>query len=264
MVSARSTSSPWRPSHRTVSATIRRGDRRPPQGGLPRLVRQPRRRLDGPAVRKPADAATDAGGGRGRRLYPDAFPQRRAEDAECGLAGAGDRRGAGRAARPRAALPAPARRREPGRRSGSRDRPVRHPDGRRRAAASEVDELGADAWSHGASRRAWPAGCRPALPGRRGRRRLSATRSEHRRPTWPTAADRRGCGHRRAGFASALLDGCSRRPPPAARTGCCSRCGRTTGRARLLRRPRLRRGRPAPALLPRRRHRRRPPAPART
>ena len=57
---------------------LRRRHRRPPQGGLPRVVRRPGARLDGPDVVRPADAATDRPvAGEGGVLYPEAFPDRR-------------------------------------------------------------------------------------------------------------------------------------------------------------------------------------------
>ena len=75
-------------------------------------------------------------------------------------------------------------------------------------AASEVDNLGADAWSRGWSRRASPAGCRPCTtwsPSRTHRlvghavASLAGDIAELQRIA--VAAD-----HRRAGVASALLD----------------------------------------------------------
>ena len=109
-------------------------------------------RLDGPEVGKPADLATElAGGGGGRRPLPGGVPAPgRAGAAQRRLAGPGDRRRARRAARPRAALPAPARR------GDARDaqeglvkvRPATEAD-TDAIAASEADNLGADAWSDG-------------------------------------------------------------------------------------------------------------------
>ena len=71
------------------------------------------RRLTDPVVDKPAALATDgAVVGEGPSLYPDAFPHAvGSAPPQRGLAGSYRRRGAGRAARPRAALPAPPRRR---------------------------------------------------------------------------------------------------------------------------------------------------------
>ena len=68
-------------------------------------------RLEGPVVDKPAALATDGPVvGEGAPLYPEHFPHAAGPGARRRLAGAGGGRGAGRAARPRAALPAPARR----------------------------------------------------------------------------------------------------------------------------------------------------------
>ena len=115
------------------------------------------RRLDGPDVVRPGDAATDAPvAGEGGVLYPEAFPAPMpARAAERRLAGAGGGRGARRAARPRAALPAPPRRGRP------RDTEagvvtvtptevrLAGPDDADAVAALEHDALGSDAWSHG-------------------------------------------------------------------------------------------------------------------
>ena len=115
------------------------------------------RRLDGPEVVRPADAATDRPvAGEGGVLYPDAFPDRRTPGAaERRLAGPRGRRGARRAARPRAALPAPSRRRRARRTEAGvvsvTEVEVRlaGPDDADAVAALEHDALGSDAWSHG-------------------------------------------------------------------------------------------------------------------
>ena len=74
------------------------------------------RRLDGPDVLRPADAASDLPvAGEGALLYPDAFPHAHPPVLPSAvLAGPRRRRGAGRAPRPRAALPPPPRRHRPG------------------------------------------------------------------------------------------------------------------------------------------------------
>ena len=70
-------------------------------------------RLSGPVVDRPDAVATDLPvAGEGAVLYPEAFGRPVAPDAaERGLAGARGGRGAGRADRPRAAVPAAPRRR---------------------------------------------------------------------------------------------------------------------------------------------------------
>ena len=224
-------------------------------------------RLDGPDVARPADVATERPVvGEGAVLYPDAFPHAGGpDDAERGLAGPGDRRGARRAARPRAALPAPSRRRR------ARDAQAGLVSVRAATdadvdaiAASEADNLGADAWSHGlvAEGVAGPAADRP-LPRRRGRGRRGRPRGGERgRRRRRAAADR---GRLRLAAPGAwperLLDEVVALAVRRTATGCCSRCARTTtaalafyaaqGFVELDRRP---------PLLPRRRHRRRPGA----
>ena len=94
---------------------LRGGHGRPPQGGLLRDVR-PRRQPAGRSRRRQAGRAGDraARGRRGCRPLPRRLPERHGPDpTERRLAGARDRRGAGRAARPRAALPPPPGRRAP-------------------------------------------------------------------------------------------------------------------------------------------------------
>ncbi len=108
-------------------------------------------RLDGPMVAKPADVATGVPVvGEGAVLYPDAFPHATGPTRpSAGMARQGDRRGARRALRPGAALPAPARRRGAGDAQAGlvtvRPATVADVDA---LAASEADNLGADAWSH--------------------------------------------------------------------------------------------------------------------
>ena len=199
-------------------------------------------------------------------LYPDAFPRpARARAAQRRLAGPRGRRGAGRAARPRAALPAPPRRgRARGTRSGCRDRAavaVRWPDPttptrwppwsatprRRRLVAGRSSPRASRAGSRPRST-SWP-------PRTTQRRRLR--RGQHRRRPRRAPADRGGG------------DPPSYRPRlrPARRGSSTRPLTRHADRLllevrednhvalRLLRRPRLRRDRPAAALLRRRHHR---------
>ena len=111
--SARSTSSPSRPSTPARSAPdfVVATDARRKEVYLAAYDD------DGGAARRPVGRQAGrrrdraAGRGRGRVLYPDAFPHAAGPTMPSAGWLAGDRRGAGRAARPRAALPPPARRR---------------------------------------------------------------------------------------------------------------------------------------------------------
>ena len=176
----------------------------------------------------PTRVATDAPVvGEGARALPRGLPARRRPGAaQRRLAGAGGRRGARRAARPRAALPAPPRRRGPRRRpSPSRDPASPGPPTPSVLADLEAANLGADAWSPGLV----AAGVVGDLPtvdlvggrGRRGRGRL------RRRPA--SSAD------------IAELQRIARRPGPPAygpgRASCwpsCVAAARAEGADRLL------------------------------
>ena len=132
-------------------------------------------------------------------------------------------------------------------------------------AASEADNLGADAWSH--------ALVEEGVAGRLPTVHYLVAEEEHRLVGHAVASLAGDVAelqriavaaeHRRAGVATALLD----EVLALAAAGGADRVllevrEDNARRARLLRRTRLRRGGPAPALLPRRCHRGRPPAPA--
>ena len=223
------------------------------------------------AARRPArrPAGRQAGGPRDRRA--GRRPGRRCSTPTRSRTGSARRRpsagwlarvrgrGARRAERPRAALPAPPRRR-------GRARPQAGLVTVRAATADDVpaiadlelDNLGADAWSEGLVREG--VARQPAddqLPGRRGRTArvvghatasVVADIAELQRIAVDPA-------HRRTGLASELLDAVVAAGPRGRRRPAAARGARGQRRRdRVLRRPRLRRGRPAPPLLPRRRH----------
>ncbi len=193
-------------------------------------------RLDGPVVDKPADARDRAaGGGGGRAALPGGLPERRrAGAAERRLAGARDRRGAGRAAatpsRSTCAVPTPRSRapRSRCREDGpSGDRPTTWPRSSRSRPRTSAPTPG----RRTCSPRAWPAGCRrsttwsprwTAPSSGHAVASLAGDIAELQRIAVTPAA-------RRTGVASDLLEAvvalaAARR----ARTGCCSRCARTT------------------------------------
>ena len=219
-------------------------------------------RLDGPLVDKPATLRTDLPVvGEGALPLPRGLPERHRPAApRRRLAGARGGRGAGRAARPGAAVPAPPGRRR-ARAAEARLVTVRPatPDDVPAIAALEEANLGPDAWSFGLVEE----GVKGALPTIRylvaevdgevvghAVASIVADIAELQRIAVDPA-------HRRHGLATALLDavlvgghGGRRRPSPARGPR------EQRGRHRLLRRPRLRRDRPPAPLLPRRRHRR--------
>ena len=211
-------------------------------------------RLEGPMVAKPAVVATEAPVvGEGAVLYPDAFPH--AAGPTMPSAGwlarviAEERVGLHDPEplylrRPDAAMP--------GLPSGSRDRPDRHPDGRRRDRGLRGRNLGADAWSH--------ALVEEGVAGRLPTVHYLVAEEEHRLvghavaslpATSPSSSGSRWLRTTGApGVASALLEAVLALSAAAARPGAPRGPGGQRGRARLLRRSRLRRGGPAPALLP--------------
>ena len=206
----------------------------------------------GPVVEQPADGRHRRPGrrARARRSTPTpsrtpsapAAPERR-------LAGAGGRRGARRAARPRAALPAPPRRGRP--RPAQAGLVIRPAGARRRGAAIadlELDNLGADAWSaalvaEGVSGELPTVSYLVAEVDGRVVGYAVASVVADIAELQRIAVDR---AHRRTGLATALLEGVlslargRRRRPGAARGARGQR-----RRARVLRGGRLRRDRPA-------------------
>ena len=200
-----------RARRRRGRARLRGRHRRAPQGGLPRVLRRRRGAAStGPTCSgRPTPPPTCRSSARARVLYPEAFP-RSPSGRSCpsaGLAGPRRRRGAGRAARPRAALPAPPRRdrpRAPRRRCRDRGQVevrLAGPDDADAVAALERDALGVRRVVAGPRRRRGRgAGADHALP--RGRASVDRTssvetivglrRGQHRRRPRRAAADRGG------------------------------------------------------------------------
>ena len=217
---------------------LRRGHRRAPQGGLPRVVRRPRGAgSTGPTCVRPADAATDAPGGRrGCGALPRGLPRRRA----------------GRGCPAPAGWPAPSPRSWPSCTTPSRSTcaaPTRSPPARRRGSrdpAGRPRDDGAGDRGPGARRarlrrlvrrrwspRASPAGSRPRSTSWRRRRddaRRRLRRGQHRRRRRRAAADRGGADPPAyaASRPALLAAGRARGARPGTPTGCCSRCARTT------------------------------------